>query len=88
MTREAAHMKLVDHRLGEGSLQRQVAFTVVASGIGDDAFHRYRGIVAGPARGFAVIAFGERHGQTIRVEENFLAIEAKTSFRRERPWAR
>ena len=83
MAGKAAHVKLVDHGLGERALERQVAFPVIAAGIGHDTFHRRRRIVAGPARGFSIVVFGDRDGETIRVEKNLLAIEPKTAFRRE-----
>ena len=85
MAGEAAHMKLVDHGLGEGPLERQIPFPVIAAGIGHDTFHRHRRVVAGPACGSAVVGFGDRYGETIRIEKNLLAIEPKTTFRRQWP---
>ena len=84
MPGEAAHVKLVDDRLGEGPPERQIAFPVVTAGIGDDALHRGGRVVARPARGLAVVAVGNRDGEPVWIEKDLLAIEPETTFRRER----
>src|SRR4030095_7113272 len=77
-------MKLVNHGFGEGPLERHVAFPVIAAGIGHNTFYCHRRVVAGPLRGFAVVSLGDRYGETIRGDENILAIEATTTLRGER----
>ena len=84
MTGEAADVQLVNDRLGVRPLERHIAFPVVAAGIGDDAFHGDRRVVAAPARGSARVGVGHRDRETIRIEQNLLAVESVTTFRLER----
>ena len=85
MTREAAHVKLVEDGLGKGPIERLIALPVVTGGIGHDALHRHRGVVARPARGQAIVRIGNRYCEPVRIEEDLFGIEPKTTFRCERP---
>ena len=67
-----------------GRPQRPVALPVVGGGGGDHALHRSRAVVAGAARGVAVVAARRGHRQPVRVEEDLLRIESQAAFRRER----
>jgi hypothetical protein len=77
-------MQFVNYGLGEGPLEWQIAFPIIAAGIGHDTFHRHRRVVAGPAYGSTVVGFWDRHGKTIRVEQKLGAVEPKTTFQRKR----
>ena len=84
MASKAAHMQLVNDGLGKGPLERQIAFPIVPVGIGDDAFHRHGGVVAGPRRSPAVVCLGHGHGKPVRVEQHLLGVEPKSAVRVER----
>ena len=87
MASKAAHMQLVNHGLGKGPLERQIAFPIVSIGIGYDAFHRHGGIVAGPRRSPAVVCLGDGYGKTVRVQEHLLGVEPKIRGPGRRPRA-
>ena len=84
MSREAADVKLVDHRFGERPVQGDVSLPVILAGIGHHALHCHRRVVAWLACGRAVVLVGNRDGETIGVDEQLLGIESKRPFRRER----
>src|SRR5262245_16493199 len=77
-------MKLVDDRLGVGTLERSIPFPVVDRGIGDDAFHGDRGVAAASTGGAAIVVvrYGDR--QTVRIEEHLLPVEPTAALRLER----
>ena len=68
-----------------GPAERRVAFPIVCVRIYYDALHRGGGVVAGSARGFATVMFGNDHTAAVRVEENFAGIEAQSPRGIERP---
>ena len=84
MLGEAADVKLVDDRLGEGPSNRRIAFPVVAR---RDRRRRSssrmrccrRTASRRPGR-----RLGDGHGAAVRVEEQILAIEPESAFRRKR----
>ena len=84
MARKAAHMQLVNHGLGKRPLERPIAFPIVPVGIGNDAFHRHRDIVAGPRRSPAVVCPRDGYDKPVRVEKN-LGVEPKSTARIESP---
>ena len=85
VAREAAHVKLVDQRLGERPIERRIALPVVGAGIGDDTLHGGRGVAARPAGGLAIVGVRDGHGEPIRIEEHLVAIEPQATFRCEWP---
>ena len=85
MACEAPHMQLVNHGLGKGPLERPIAFPIVPVGIGHDAFHRHRDIVAGPRRSPAVVCPGDGYDKPVRVEKHLLGVEPKSTARIESP---
>jgi len=85
MVGEALDVKLVDHRFGEGPLKRPVAFPIVATGIGDHAFHRLGRVVAATGSRSAAVLGGDGHGESIRVEQHLFAVEQEATLGRERP---
>ena len=78
------YVQLVDHGLGERTLELHVAVPVVAR---RDRQRRFFigvcGVVARPAGGRAVVGVRHRDGETVRIEQHFLAVESKTAIRRE-----
>ena len=84
MASKAPHMQLVNHGLGKGPLERPIAFPIVPIGIGDDAFHCHRDIVAGPRRSPAVVHPGDGYDKPVRVNEHLVGVKPKPSVRVER----
>ena len=85
MASKAAHMQLVNHGLGKGPLERQIALPIVPIGIGYDAFHRHGDIVAGPRRSPAVVCLGDGYGKPVRIEQHLLGVKPKSAVRIEGP---
>ena len=85
MASKAAHMQLVNHGLGKGPLERQIALPIVPIGIGYDAFHGHSGIVTRPRRSPAVVCFWDGHSKPVRVKQHFLGVEPTSALRVEGP---
>src|SRR5262249_37489285 len=81
MAREPRHVKLVDHCLGKGPAERQIALPIIAIGIGYDAFHGGGGIVTWPRGCPAVVFVWDSYGEPVRVEEHLLGVEAISAHR-------
>ena len=81
MARKAPYMQLVNHGLAKGPLKRPIAFPIVPIGIGDDAFHCHRDIVAGPRRGPAVVHPWDGYDKPVRVNEHLVGIKPKPTVR-------
>ena len=84
--REAAHVQLVDDRLGErpSAAARRLP-SRSAPGSATTLFIALGGVGAGPAPRPAVVGVGNRDGEPVRIEQHLLAVEPQTAFRRERP---
>src|SRR5215813_5365644 len=78
MSRETANMHLVDDGLRRGPIERRVALPVVSARINHNALHRLSSIVVLPARGISTVVGWKYHAKSIRVEEDFGWIEARS----------
>jgi len=85
MASEPSHVKLVNHGLGEGPLERQIALPVIPIGIGYDAFHGQAGIVSRPRRSPPVVSFWDCYSEPVRIEEHLLGVETISMLRGEWP---
>jgi len=83
MARKSSNMKFVNHCLGKGPAERQIAPPVITIGIGHDTFQARRGIIARPRGGPAVVSVWHRYGQPVRINKHLLAVEPKSPFRGE-----
>ncbi len=79
MTRETAHVHLVDNGLCRWALQRCITLPVVCARIDHNALHRGCSIVPGFTRRLAVVVCGDDHTSAIGVEKHFVAIKAQTN---------
>jgi hypothetical protein len=84
MAREPRHVKLVDHCLGKGPVERQIALPIIAIGIGYDAFHGGGGIVNRPRSCPAVVFVWDNYGEPVGVEEHLLGVEPISALRDKR----
>src|SRR5262249_51423035 len=76
MTREAAHVHLVDDGLRRWPLQWRIALPVVGRHVEHDALHRRAGIVARAARIGWSVTLWNRDSAAVGIEENLGRIEA------------
>ena len=85
MPRESPHVQFVDDGLDKRAPERAVSLPVVARGIGDDALHRPRRVVAWAAGGPAVVSLGHCHRAAVGIEQHLIDVEPQALGRRE--WA-
>src|SRR5262245_62884856 len=85
MASEPSHVQLVNHGLGKGPLERQIALPVITIGIGYDAFHGQAGIVSRPRRSPPVVSVWDCYSEPVRVEEHLLGVETTSMLRGEWP---
>ena len=81
MLREAANVELVDHGLGERAPEGRVAFPVISARVGHDALHGDRSVLAGSARGHAVVRIRDGDHKAVGIEQQLFVIETKPSLR-------
>src|SRR5689334_15952535 len=78
MAGEAAHMHFVNDLSRRWPFQRRITFPVVRRGVHHDALHRRRGIVAFLAGGVTTIPCRHHHPAAIRIEQDFILVEARS----------
>src|SRR5258705_7267690 len=81
MASKAPHMHLIYDRPVGWPIEWRVAFPIVCTRINDDALQRHRGIVTFPLCRFATVVLGNYRGASIRVNEDFVRIEAHSTTR-------
>jgi hypothetical protein len=73
-------VKLVDHGLRKGPVERQIAHPIIAIGIGYDAFHGHGRIVTGPRGCPAVVSLWDRYDESVRIKEDLLGVKPGSVF--------
>src|SRR5215471_7369541 len=81
MTSKAAHMHLIDDGPGGGAFQRRITFPIVRGRVHHDALHCRRAIVAFLTGGNTTIPFRYHNTATIRIEQHFVMIKARSLSR-------
>src|SRR4029077_1199556 len=81
MSREAAHVHLVNDGLRSPSAKRSIAFPIVRMRIDDDALHRRRGVVTSAARRFAAVILWNGDDAPVRIQQHLGGIKPQATRR-------
>src|SRR5262247_1072781 len=78
MAGKAAHVHFVDDGSSGRAFQRHVTFPIVRGWVHHDALHRRRGIVAFLTGGITTVLLRYHNAATIRIEQHFVVIKARS----------
>src|SRR4030095_11602148 len=81
MTREPAHMHLVDDGLGPWAVKRGICFSVELIRVNYYALYRGVGVCARLAGGAPAVLRGDDNALSVRIEKHLVCVETKTSLR-------